>query len=87
MTPEKQKRHDTHHRKQAEALSRLTSKVAAFGDDALLDEYEFCAYVERSLQWARNRRIYGGSLPFLKIGAAVRYRFGDIKKPQQTQAA
>jgi len=73
------KRHETHTAKRTSAMSLLAAKVAALGDDALLDEYEYCAYVGKSVQWARNRRIYGGSLPFLKIGAAVRYRLGDIK--------
>ena len=78
-TPERVKRTETHKRKIEHAMANLVAKVTALGDDAMLDEYELCAYLGRSVQWARNRRIYGGSLPFRKIGAAVRYRMGDIK--------
>jgi hypothetical protein len=73
------KRHETHAAKRTTAMSRLAAKVDALGDDAMLDEYELCAFLGKSVQWARNRRIYGGSLPFRKYGSAVRYRLGDIK--------
>ena len=72
------KRNEAHLIKRSTAMMSLAAKVAALGDDALLDEYELCAYLGKSVQWARNRRIYGGSLPFKKIGASVRYRLGDI---------
>ncbi|MDD2736280.1 MAG: hypothetical protein PHF56_20300 [Desulfuromonadaceae bacterium] len=73
------KRNEVHTTKRSSAMASLAAKYQNFGDDAMLDEYELCAYLGRSVQWARNRRIYGGSLPFRKIGAAVRYRLGDVK--------
>ena len=72
------KRNERHAQKRAAALSNLAAKVAALGDDALLDEYEMAAFIDKSVQWLRNRRIYGKSLPFRKIGNYVRYRLGDI---------
>lgn len=79
-TPDRAKRNERHAQKRQDAMGHLASKVAALGDDALLDEFEFAAYVGKSVQWARNRRVYGGSMPYIKIGAAVRYRLGDIKQ-------
>ena len=78
------RRQETHKSKLADAMARLTSKFQTFGDDAMLDEYELCAYLGRSVQWARLHRINNGEgggplLPYRKIGAAVRYRLGDIK--------
>lgn len=77
-------RNGRHAEKRGNAMANLTAKVAALGDDAMLDEYELCAYLGRSVQWARlhrtNNGVGGGSLlPYKKIGAAVRYRLGDIK--------
>lgn len=66
--------------KQVNALANLAKKVAAVGDDALLDEFETAAFLGVSVQWLRNRRVYGGSLPYAKIGQAVRYRLGDLKE-------
>lgn len=77
---DRQRRRATHTRKQSEALGRLSAKVAALGDEALLDEYELAAYLGKSVQWLRNRRINGATMPrFVKIGQAVRYRLGDNK--------
>lgn len=74
------KRHERHKNKQNRALEKLAEKVAALGDDALLDEYECAAFLGVSVQWLRNRRVYGGSLPYVKVGQAVRYRLGDLKQ-------
>lgn len=79
ISPEREKRNERHTQKRQYAMNHLAEKVASFGDDALLNEYEYAAYVGKSVQWCRNRRIYGGSHPFIKIGAAVRYRMRDIK--------
>ena len=84
LTPEQKLEALEHRRevfcsKRANAMNSLSAKVAALGDDALLDEFEFAAFISKSVQWVRNRRVYGGSLPFKRIGAAVRYRLGDIK--------
>ena len=73
------KRNKRHTQKRATALSNLAAKVAALGDDALLDEYETAAYYDKSVQWLRNRRIYGGGPPVVRIGASVRYRLGALK--------
>ena len=78
-TPDMSKRHERHVAKKATATDRLAAKIAALGDEALLDEYEEAAYLGKSVQWLRNRRIYGGGPPTLKIGGSVRYRFGDQK--------
>lgn len=73
------KRQERHTQKRAAAMVNLAAKVAALGDDALLDEYEYAAFVGKSVQWARNRRVYGNSAPFIKIGNSVRYRLGALK--------
>lgn len=78
-TPAQQVRLDRHYAKKAAAVERLRQKVEALGDEALLDEYEMAAYLDKSVQSLRNWRINGGLLPFIKIGAAVRYRVADIK--------
>lgn len=76
---ERQRRRTIFKSKRANAMASLAAKVAALGDDALLDEFEYAAFVGRSVQWARLKRINHGGHPTLKIGTAVRYRFGDIK--------
>lgn len=68
-----------HQAKKESAAERLHQKFQALGDAALLDEYEAAAYLSCSVQKLRLSRVNGGNLPFLKIGAAVRYRLGDIK--------
>lgn len=78
-TYDKDRRHEIFAAKRANAMNNLTAKVSALGDDALLDEFETAAYLSKSVQWLRNKRIYGGSIPFVKIGNGVRYRFGSIK--------
>lgn len=66
--------------KRAGALASLGAKVAAVGDDALLDEFEAAAFLGCSVQTLRHRRSNGGTNPpSIKIGLAVRYRFGSIK--------
>jgi hypothetical protein len=77
------RRHEIHTTKKQNALAKLAAKVVALGDDALLDEYETAAYCDKSVQWLRNGRIYGGSLPYVKIGNSVRYRLADIKRQIQ----
>lgn len=66
--------------KKQNAMANLAAKVAMLGDEALLDEFEFAAYVSKSVQWARLKRIRGGGFPYIKIGPSVRYRFGAIKE-------
>lgn len=78
-TAEQQIRLERHHAKKSSATDQLRQKIEALGDDALLDEYEAAGYVGKSVQWMRNHRINGGGLPFIKVGSAVRYRFGNIK--------
>lgn len=73
------KRLDRHREKKQQAAENLKQKIEACGDDAMLDEYEAGAYLDLSVQSLRNWRIYEGELPYIKIGAAVRYRLGDIK--------
>lgn len=73
------RRAELHAQHQRDALEGLKLKVNAVGDDALLTEYEAAAYLGYSVQWMRNRRVYGGSVPYVKIGGGVRYRFGEIK--------
>lgn len=80
ISGERQRRRATHLKKTSEALGRLSAKVAALGDEALLDEYELAAYLGKSVQWLRNRRINGATMPrVIKVGQAVRYRLGDNK--------
>ena len=76
---EQAKRLERHYAKKESAQTKLHQKVAALGDDALLDEYEYSAYHGKSVQWTRNMRVNGGGHPFIKIGNSVRYRFGNIK--------
>ncbi|MGD9687845.1 MAG: hypothetical protein AB7U43_12835 [Desulfobacter sp.] len=76
---EQAKRLERHRAKKETATDRLHQKFRSLGSDALLDEYEAAAYVGCSVQKLRMNRVRGGGLPFLKIGAAVRYRLGDIK--------
>ena len=86
-TPAQANRLAWHYEKQDSAAERLQHKLAAIGDDALLDEYETAAYLDNSVQTLRNWRMKGSGLPFLKVGAAVRYRVGDIKNSYQRQHA
>lgn len=89
MTPEQEEvRREEKRKKRAEvfakkrdgAMANLVSKVNALGDDALLDEFETAAYLGRSVQWLRLRRITGATTPpVIKIGTGVRYRFGALK--------
>lgn len=74
-----ERRREIHQEKRNKALANVAEKIAALGDNALFDEYETAAYIGKSVQWVRNRRVYGNSLPYVKIGNAVRYRFGSIK--------
>jgi len=78
-TTDQAKRLERHYAKKEAAADRLHQKMQTLGDEALLDEYEFAAFTDKSVQWARNKRVYGGSIPFIKIGNAVRYRVADIK--------
>jgi hypothetical protein len=86
-TPAQTKRINRHYAKKDSAAERLHHKLAAIGDDALLDEYETAAYLDNSVQTLRNWRMKGSGFPFIKIGAAVRYRVGDIKDSYQRQHA
>jgi hypothetical protein len=83
QTADRAKRKNLHRLKIETAAEKLRRKLADLGDEALLDEYETAEFLKKSVQWLRNRRIYGGSLPFIKIGAAVRYRVADLKASYQ----
>jgi hypothetical protein len=82
-SPEQIKRMAQHYAKKESALEKLRQKLATIGDDALLDEYEEAEYLGKSVQWLRNMRMNCGGPPFIKIGAAVRYRVGDTKASYQ----
>jgi hypothetical protein len=77
------RRRETFLEKQAGAFENLSKKISALGEEALLDEFEMAALIGKSVQWVRSQRINGetnaGTIPYLKIGAAVRYRLRDIK--------
>ncbi|UFS69470.1 hypothetical protein LPW11_16410 [Geomonas sp. RF6] len=83
-TPEEKRRRraEMFAEKRAGAMERLSSKVQALGDDALLDEFEAAAYLTKSVQWLRLDRLNGGvspQVPYIKVGNGVRYRFGALK--------
>lgn len=44
-----------------------------------LTEAETAVYLNMSRKWLQKERARGGGIPFLKFGAAVRYRFSDIE--------
>lgn len=65
------------------AHASLEAKVKALGDDALLTEFEAAAYLGKSVQWLRNRRIKGSRDTYpqaIKIGGGVRYRYGTLRQ-------
>jgi predicted DNA-binding transcriptional regulator AlpA len=55
--------------------------TSSFNDDDLLTDPEFAKYCRLSpgtpAVWRSENRH---SVPYIKIGRSVRYRFGDVKK-------
>lgn len=47
--------------------------------ETLLNEYEYARIVNRSVASVRRDRIRRMGCPFVKLGALVRYRPGDIR--------
>lgn len=76
------RRAELYEKHRATAFESLQRKIAALGDDAMLNEFEAAAFLDKSVQWLRNRRINGNREtypPYSKIGGGVRYRFGSLK--------
>jgi hypothetical protein len=47
-------------------------------DEQFLTETQLAARHQRSVKTLRNARVYGGYIPFVKIGRSVRYRLSDV---------
>jgi predicted DNA-binding transcriptional regulator AlpA len=45
----------------------------------LLTESEVAPLIGLSVHWLRRMRWAGGGIPFIKMGAAVRYRLDDVQ--------
>ena len=46
--------------------------------EVFLTERQLAERHQRSVKTLRNARVYGGYIPFVKIGRSVRYRFSDV---------
>ena len=44
----------------------------------VLTERQLATRHQRSVKTLRNARVYGGYVPFVKIGRSVRYRLSDV---------
>lgn len=61
------------------ASQRITSATLIADQlEDLLDEYEYCRLIKRSVASARRDRLLGRGCPYVKIGALVRYRPCDV---------
>jgi Helix-turn-helix domain len=47
-------------------------------DDETLTERDLAALLKRSARTLQGDRIRGGGIPFVKVGAHVRYRVSDV---------
>ncbi len=46
--------------------------------EAFLTECELALRHKRSVKTLRNARVYGGYIPFVRIGRSIRYRLSDV---------
>jgi len=46
--------------------------------EVFLTERQLATRHQRSVKTLRNARVYGGYVPFVKIGRSVRYRLSDV---------
>ena len=47
--------------------------------ETLLNEYEYASITKRSVASVRRDRVRGIGCPYVKLGALVRYRPGDVR--------
>jgi hypothetical protein len=57
--------------------SALSSKLDP-QNECFLTEKQLAERHQRSVKTLRNARVYGGYVPFVKIGRSVRYRLSDV---------
>ena len=48
-------------------------------DDTLIDEKAASAMFGMSTAWFQRDRWSGATIPFIRIGRAIRYRVGDLR--------
>jgi excisionase family DNA binding protein len=53
--------------------------VPASGTDILLTDHQVAEITGRSRKTLQKDRVYGGGLPFIRFGRAVRYRLSDVQ--------
>lgn len=51
--------------------------------EVFLTEQQLAARHLRSAKTLRNARVYGGYIPFVKIGRNIRYRLSDVIKYEE----
>ena len=49
-------------------------------DETLLTETELATLTKKSVHTLRGQRMRGNGIPFLKLGANVRYRMADVQR-------
>ena len=49
-------------------------------DDTLLTEIELAAITKKSPRTLQGQRVRGDGIPYVKLGAHVRYRMTDIQR-------
>lgn len=49
-------------------------------DEALLETRVVAAYLNLSLSWFHNKAVYGGGIPFVKLGNKRLYKKADVLK-------
>ena len=49
-------------------------------DDTLLTEIELAAITKKSIRTLQGQRLRGDGIPYVKLGAHVRYRMTDIQR-------
>jgi predicted DNA-binding transcriptional regulator AlpA len=60
---------------------------AALHTDNFIDAHQLADWLGVSEGWLRVLRVKGGGPPYRKIGAAVRYRVGDVLAWTESRSA
>lgn len=51
-----------------------------YNGELLLTEQELSALTKKSVRTIQGQRIRGGGIPYVKLGAHVRYRMADVQR-------